>query len=181
MSSSLSRKGSIMSMRTLLSVLFLISTSLLASPSVAEAGLSKRASAAKRAAAAKSCRQLAVRGCSLHDHEHVISAGISHFNSRGSCLRRLNGGITQIWRPATSRIEYRTVPGTPRFRTVTRYRTIVRCGVRIRIPYCKTIKIPGTARRIAQRVHVPGAWVLHKPVCSPRYGSRFSFLQYPRN
>ena len=170
-----------MSMRTLLSLLFLISTSLLAAPSVAEAGLSNRASAAKRVAASKGCRRLDVRGCSLHGHQHVISAGIFYFNSRGSCLRRLNGGITQIWRPATTRIEYRMVPGTPRFRTVTRYRTIVRGGVRIRIPYCKTIKIPGITRRIAQRVHVPGAWVLHKPVCSPRYGSRFSFLQSPRS
>ena len=181
MSSSLSRKGSIMSMRTLLSLLFVISSSMLASPSEAQAGVSKRAAAAKRIAFVGKRGQQRARGCSLHGHEHVISAGIAHFTSRGPCLRRLRGGTVQVWRPATTRIEYRKVCGAPTFRTVKRYRTIRRCGIRVRVPYFETIKIPGRMRKVAKRVHVPGAWVLRKPTCRTRYGSQFSFLQYPRN
>ena len=188
-----------MSMRTLLALLLVFSTSLLASPAVAEASDSKRAAAKKRISTSKRiansnrisrsnrfpstylCRQPVIRSCSLHNHEHVITAGISFFNRRNVCLRRLAGGTIQRWRPATSRIQCRIVPGIPTFRTVTRYRTIRRCGIPVRVPYLKTIKIPGKDRTITERVHVPGEWLPYKLKRSRRYGSQLSFLQYPRN
>ncbi|MEC9477483.1 MAG: hypothetical protein VX764_10635 [Planctomycetota bacterium] len=178
-----------MSMRTLLGLLLVFSTSLLAAPSLVEASDSKRSVASKRSSSANRfstskrfsssgrCEPRTVRNCSLHRHEHVITAGMTYFNRGRACLRRLPCGTVQRWIPPSSKVVRCKVPGVPTFRTVTRYRTIWTCGIARRVPYRETIKIPGRDRIIHERVKVPGKWVPYK--FSRRYGSQLSFLRYP--
>ncbi|MGE4619669.1 MAG: hypothetical protein AAEJ04_07675 [Planctomycetota bacterium] len=173
-----------MSMRAFLSLVLLFLTSLLVSPVAAEASGDRHTSISKRASKRFGCRLPAprqrVRGCTLHQHNHDLSPGITYFNRSRVCLRKLPCGTVQRWKPASTRIEYRKVQDPPRCQTVVRYRTTWRCGVRIRTPYTETIMIPGRIRKVAQQVVVPGAWIPYKKV-SRRYGSQFSFLRYPSN
>jgi hypothetical protein len=106
-----------------------------------------------------------VRACSLHDHSHNILPGIVYSRRGGGCVRTFSNGMTQVWRPATSHFEFRKICSPDRFRTVTRFRTVFRCGVPSRRSYQQRIRIPGRARRVSHRVHVAGAWVFQKPGC----------------
>lgn len=179
-----------MSMRTSIGLLCVFSLSLVAAPSQAEASDPKRGTISKRHASSKristtkhypssgSCNQGFVQSCLLHDHDHALTGGIRYFQRRGVCMRRLANGTLQRWQPATSRVVCRKVPGIPTFRTVTRFRLIWQCGVRIRVPYCDTIEIPGKDRMIKERVHVPGRWIPYKRNSNQRYGTQLSFQRY---
>ena len=147
-----------MSNRSLLVMALFVSPILLAATTV-------EASSSGGLRGVSTLRRQAIESCTLHAHRHNIVPGIVYSARGGGCVRTFSNGMRQVWRPATSRIDYRKVCSPDRFRTVTRFRTVFRCGVAVRRPYRQRIRIPGRVRKVAHRVHVAGAWVLQKPDC----------------
>ena len=105
------------------------------------------------------------RPCAFFAHQHAMIPGVVYSNRGGGCVRTFNNGSRQIWRPATKRIEYRQSCAPDRFRTVTRYRTVFRCGQPVRRAYRERIRIPGRVSRVPHVVKVPGRWEFLKPSC----------------
>ncbi len=147
-----------MSIRALL-LLVLVSSPLVASAATIES----RSSLRQRCLPQR--QQFASLSCTLHSHRHDVLPGVRYAIRNGGCVRKFRNGTTQVWRPATTRIQFCEVRGPDRFRTVTRYRTVFRCGVPVRRAFRERIRVPGRMRKVPRRIHVAGAWVLQKPEC----------------
>jgi hypothetical protein len=147
-----------MSIRALL-LLVLVSSPMVASAATIET----RSSLRKRCLPRN--QQVTTVSCTLHSHHHEFLSGVRYGIRNGGCVRKFRDGRTQVWRPATTRIQFCQVRGPDRFRTVTRYRTVFRCGVPVRRAFRERVRVPGRMRKVPRRVHVAGAWILQKPAC----------------
>ncbi len=147
-----------------MSIRALVLLVLVSSPMVASAATIEPRSSLRQRCLPRN-QQVVSSSCTLHSHQHDVLPGVQYSIRNGGCVRKFFSGMTQVWRPATTRIQFCKVRGPDRFRTVTRYRTVFRCGVPVRRAFRERIRVPGRMRKVPRRVHVAGAWILQKPAC----------------